>query len=197
MKKITDIINQAETWLIGFCGLAALVLVSFDIFSRYFYPAWLQDWTGEVTVYLVVVAVILGSGSLTRNNKHIRADLFIRRLPQTLRWHLELATTLLLIAFCVVVLWLGYDAVAFSKLLDVRSESSIQFPIWIFYLVLPVGFALMVLHALLRLYELIFRFEPSLLDHVDEELEELNRLKDPSTNGGAQGCATPLVAKEH
>ena len=102
--------------------------------------------------------------------RHIRADLIVRSLPQGLQWLLELVNLVIGLLYCGLVAKFGVDVVAFARMLDERSESSLQFPLWIFYIALPVSFGLMAVRYGLRLYRFLFRFHPSMLkDHQEAE----------------------------
>jgi hypothetical protein len=46
-------------------------------------------------------------------------------------------------------------------LLDERSSSDLQFPIWIYYSSLPAGGLLMTIRYIVRLYRYLFRFDPA------------------------------------
>ncbi len=48
-------------------------------------------------------------------------------------------------------------------LLDQRSSSDLQFPIWIYYLALPVGGGLMLIRYLARLFRYLFLFDPRIM----------------------------------
>ncbi|WP_370271997.1 TRAP transporter small permease [Pseudooceanicola nitratireducens] len=169
MQSFFKVLRQAEDVFMGLAGLAALGLVCFDVVTRYFFPAYLQDWTGEVTIYLTAAAMLLGGGLLVQENRHIRADLFTRRMPMGVQRVLECAAVIAGLVFCLLVAWYGVKAVEFSQMLDVRSESSIQFPLWIFYLCLPIAFGLMALRYLHRLYVVVARFDPAILEAEPHE----------------------------
>lgn len=164
MQSILKAIRHIEDIFMGAAGLMALLLVCFDVVTRYLFPAYMLDWTGEVTIYLTASAMLLGGGLLVQENRHIRADLFTRLLPTQARRFFEIIAIFAGLGFCILVAWYGIKAVEFSKMLDVRSESSIQFPLWIFYLCLPIVFGLMTVRYLHRLYLVLACFEPTLLE---------------------------------
>ena len=64
MQSFLKVLRKAEDAFMGLAGLAALGLVCFDVVTRYFFPAYLQDWTGEVTIYLTAAAMLLAGGLL-------------------------------------------------------------------------------------------------------------------------------------
>ena len=57
-------------------------------------------------------------------------------------------------------------------LIDETSSTDLQFPMWIYYLALPVGSALMLMRYLMRLVRFTFYFDPATMTvgqtHHDE-----------------------------
>ncbi len=61
------------------------------------------------------------------------------------------------------LVWYGWEIVDTSLLIDERSASDLQFPMWLYYLSLPVGSALMLLRYGIRLVRLVLFYEPTLV----------------------------------
>ena len=79
------------------------------------------------------------SSQLVRTDGHVRPDLVLRMLPpQAQRW-VEVFNCLVAIVFCVGMVWYGWEIVDTACMLDERSSTDLQFPMWIYYLALPVG----------------------------------------------------------
>jgi C4-dicarboxylate transporter DctQ subunit len=53
----------------------------------------------------------------------------------------------------------GYEVVEFSFSLDEKSDSSLQFPVFIYYLIIPISFALISFHYFVRLFKLVFLYD--------------------------------------
>jgi C4-dicarboxylate transporter DctQ subunit len=58
------------------------------------------------------------------------------------------------------MVWYGWEVVSTAILLDQRSSSDLQFPIYIYYLALPVGGGLMAVRYVFRLIRYAFFFDP-------------------------------------
>ncbi len=157
----------------GVLAACALALICYEVVVRYFIPAWLPDWGSEVTIYFTVWAMLIAGGSLVTTRRHIRADLLVRSLPERLQWLLELFNLIVGTLYCGLVAKFGLDVVTFARMLDERSESSIQFPLWIFYIALPIGFGLMAVRYALRLYRFLFHFDPTMLEDDHHAAEQL------------------------
>lgn len=151
--------ERLEEGLAGGCAALALLLATYEIVARYFYPPLAQDWSHEVVVYLVVWAVFLTGFALVRRDRHVRADLVIRRLSPGVQRVLETVNSALALAFCLTMTWYGYEAAAFARMLDIRSDSSLLFPLYYYYLCLPVGMGLMSVGYAVRLWRYVFTFD--------------------------------------
>jgi C4-dicarboxylate transporter DctQ subunit len=78
--------------------------------------------------------------------------------PGVQRW-MEVFNCLVAIAFTCGMVWYGWAVVSTAILLDQRSSSDLQFPIWIYYTALPVGGGLMLLRYIIRLVRYVFFFD--------------------------------------
>ncbi|HYM03546.1 MAG TPA: TRAP transporter small permease [Stellaceae bacterium] len=158
MLKLWDRIEQT---LVGLLGLAAMAIGLWQVVGRYFDPAQAISYAEEVIVYLVIWAIMIISSQLVRTDGHVRPDLVLRLLPPAwVRW-VEMFNCLVAIAFTGALVWYGWEIVDTSVLIDERSSSDLQFPMWIYYLSLPVGGGLMALRYVARLVRYTFFFDPA------------------------------------
>ena len=158
---ILRIWNGTERTLLGLLGGIALVLSGYEILTRYLFPQHAPDWGEEVIVYVVMWGVFMSGSGLVGDNHHVRADIIVRMLGEQQQRLCEIFNTLLGIGFTGAMAWFGWEVVEFALMLDERSISSLRFPIAWYYLCLPVGMGLMALRFTIRLYELLFRFDPA------------------------------------
>lgn len=157
-NTIWDVIERT---LVGLLGLLAMLVGLVQVLGRYFFPEYAISWAEEVIVYLVVWGVMIISSQLVRTDGHVRPDLVLRLVPpQGQRW-LEAFNCIVALIFCAGMVWYGWDIVDTSLLLDERSSSGLQFPMYIYYSALPAGGVLMFARYLIRLYRFAFRFDPN------------------------------------
>jgi len=131
-----------------------------QVFGRYIDPANSITWAEEVIVYVAVWAVMLVASNLVRTDGHVRPDLVLRLLPPAAQRWVETFNCLVAIVFCVGMMWYGWEVVSTALLLDQTSSSDLQFPMWIYYLALPVGGGLMLIRYVVRLIRYAFLFDP-------------------------------------
>jgi C4-dicarboxylate transporter DctQ subunit len=153
--------DRVERTLVGLLGAAALLIAAVQVFGRYINPAGAITWAEEVIVYIAVWAVMIIASQLVRGDGHVRPDLVLRLLrPGAQRW-VEMFNCLVAIAFTFGMVWYGWQVVDTAQMLDQRSSSDLQFPIWIYYAALPTGGLLMLIRYLIRLLRYMFLFDPA------------------------------------
>jgi len=150
-----------ENFLMALLAVATLTLVSVEVLTRYFLTEYLTDWGMEMTIYFTVWAIFIAGGPLVREGRHVRADILLVLMPVWAQRLLEIFALLVGLIFTSVLLWYGWDMVADAYDLGENSESSLRFPLWIYYLALPVGMVSMVVAYLHRLYLYVFKFDPA------------------------------------
>ncbi|HEY1931548.1 MAG TPA: TRAP transporter small permease [Acetobacteraceae bacterium] len=149
-----------ERTLVGALGAFALLIAAVQVFGRYIDPADAITWAEEVIVYIMVWAVMLIASQLVRTDGHVRPDLVLRLLsPGVQRW-IEMFNCLVALTFTFGMVWYGWVVVNTASLLDQRSSTDLQFPLWIYYTALPVGGGLMFIRYIIRLVRYAFFFDP-------------------------------------
>ena len=153
--------DRVERTLVGILGATALLIAVVQVFGRYIDPAHAITWAEEVIVYIAVWAVMIIASQLVRGDGHVRPDLVLRLLrPGAQRW-VEMCNCLVAIAFTFGMVWYGWQVVDTAHMLDQRSSSDLQFPIWIYYAALPTGGLLMLIRYVIRLLRYAFLFDPA------------------------------------
>ena len=152
--------DTIERTLVGLLGAVAMVVGLVQVVGRYFFPAHAISWAEEVIVYLIIWGVMIISSQLVRTDGHVRPDLVLRLVPPAGQRWLESFNCVVALAFSIGMVWYGWQIVDTSLMLDERSSSDLQFPMWIYYSALPAGGALMAVRYAIRLYRYLFHFDP-------------------------------------
>jgi C4-dicarboxylate transporter, DctQ subunit len=164
--------DKIEETLVGLLGLIALVIGLLQVIGRYFDPARAISYAEEVIVYLIIWAIMIVSSQLVRRDGHVRPDLVLRLLPPRYLRIVEIFNCLVAVVFCGALVWYGWQIVDTSLSIDETSSTDLQFPMWIYYLALPVGSALMLVRYLMRLVRFALHFDPETMtvghSHHDE-----------------------------
>jgi TRAP-type C4-dicarboxylate transport system permease small subunit len=170
MGKFVERWNWTERSFAGLLGLITTFLAFTNTLLRYVF-SYSPEWMEELVIYLIVWSAFVIASTLVEERRHVGATFLVDLLPPGMRRAVEVATSLLALSFCILVLLLGYKIVYISYITDERSMSGVRFSTWMFYLALPVGLTLIAARYGRRIYRLLFRFSPSLL----KERHELSR----------------------
>ena len=139
---------------VGILSIFALGIIAIkfnETLLRVFYPRGLPDWGAEVATYLMAWGLMLSLPVLVLRSENIAADFLINLIPEKMRKIIGLGEEIAGAIFCAFVAWGGYLAVELSHRLGQISDTSLQFPKWLFILAVPVGFGLASIAYLLRL----------------------------------------------
>jgi C4-dicarboxylate transporter DctQ subunit len=158
--RAASVWDKAERLLVGVLGGAAMLIAVVQVLGRYLDPAQAITWAEEVIVYVMVWAIMIVASPLVRSDGHVRPDLVLRMLrPGAQRW-VEMFNCLVALAFTFGMVWYGWEVVSTAQMLDQVSSSDLQFPMWIYYLALPVGGGLMAVRYVFRLIRYAIFFDP-------------------------------------
>ena len=155
MKRALGIVDAAIGIVVGLLFAAALCLSMLGVAGRYLSTRLQLDWIGEVVIFLVIWAILLGVARVTRRDAHIRVDALMQRMTPRGRTIAGLIGVLLALVVGVFLVWSGWLVAEEALRWDERSVSTLRVPMWIYYAALPVSFALQVPFLLERLVDLL------------------------------------------
>jgi len=152
IEKISDRINKISVALCVFL-LGALTVVTFaQIVCRVFFTA--LSWSEEAARYLLVWATMLGAGCVYKAGSHISVTVVQDLLPPVLKKYAKLLVQLLcMLVFAVIVVY----GARYVKLLGRQKSSAFNMPIKYMYASIPMGGAIMFIHALVDFWGLLSR----------------------------------------
>lgn len=163
-------LEKIENALMALLSVLALFLVCKEVVVRYFMPQYLTDYGLEFTIYFTVWAIFLAGAPLVRESRHVRADILLHMFPASGQRIIEIVSLLVGLFFTCVLTYYGWLMVQNSISLGERGESSAHFPLFLYYMSLPVGMTLMIPPFIRRLYLIIFRFDPSTMLVTEEQV---------------------------
>lgn len=142
--------------LIGWIAAAALAacfaLLSFSVFARYVAPSLQPQWVFEVTVFLLVWAILLGVARIEKRAGHIRVDFLLSHLGPRARIGAEILALVFGMGVAVLFIYSGWLVVRDAMIWDERTESVLRLPFWIFYASLSCSFFVHLLFIIERLW---------------------------------------------
>lgn len=150
---IATIIRWSDAGLAAVLAVAMLALVGVNfanVVARYVFSSPLIA-ADEAMTFTMVWGVFLGAGLVSLRGGHLAMDLASGSLPPRARSALQLAGAALL------VLVLGFVALQSADFIDTISMIGMTsmaggIPMWVPHLAIPVGFGLMIVATVLRLF---------------------------------------------
>ena len=145
-EKPVKLVFKQLTRVAQFFGAASIVLMllisALAAIQRYVFHTS-AAWVDEVEQYLLLLTVFIVCGSAYTEGEHVRADMALRRLPPRARQIAVAATDIIGIGFCSFMLWQGVSQVIQLKAANLRSGTSLQTPLYVVALLLPLSMLLL------------------------------------------------------
>lgn len=156
-----DVYIRAVTFLSRVAGVVAAFLIGGAVFvicdmviERYVFNLT-TIWQIDVVTYCIVAATFVGSAYVLKTRGHVNVEILPLYIGARSRYWLALITSLLALAFCVVlfVLCTQYWYQSYSE--GWHSDTVWRARLWIPYLSMPIGLGLLVLQYIAELLCLV------------------------------------------
>jgi TRAP-type mannitol/chloroaromatic compound transport system permease small subunit len=155
---LNDRFGQVADWLV----LLACLISAGNAMSRYAFSLSSNAWL-EVQWYMFAGMVMLGAPHTLKVNEHVRVDLLFSSVSERTRiWIDILGIIFFLFPICIILIYFTWPWFVESWQIEEMSSNAGGLIRWPVKLVLPVGFALMVLQGV---SELIKRVEALIHHH--------------------------------
>ncbi|MEZ5887970.1 MAG: TRAP transporter small permease [Paracoccaceae bacterium] len=136
-----------------------------------------MTWAQEACIYLFVWMAKFGAAYGVRTGIHVGVDILAERLEGAAR---RTITTIAMsggVLFTAIITWIGTDFVWHVRL-GGQTSPDLEMPMWIIYLAVPLGSALMCFRFLQALHLFlttgqIAHHDHGAVDGLDEEAEDL------------------------
>ncbi|MCG8423479.1 MAG: TRAP transporter large permease subunit [Proteobacteria bacterium] len=143
-----------------FIGMLSIILfITFQTFYRYFIVQFIEGagaavWTEELSRFIFVWISYLAIPLAIKNRSNIRVDIIYDRLSvrfQRMSW---IAVDLCFIALTAFISYVGMQHI-FMQFRFPQTTAAMQLPYAVPYMILPLGFALMVIRLVQDIYKSI------------------------------------------
>ena len=151
--KIVDRVTTISAVIGGVLIAVMTAIVSIAVITRYVLSQPI-GWSEEVSIYLMIWAIFLGTAYTLKQDAHIGVDLLMNRLPLHIKPFLHCFHYLAGLLFISVLFFKGIDMMNLSVMLGSRSIAT-NFPLYIVQLAVPVGAALLILQLISKFIHLI------------------------------------------
>jgi TRAP-type transport system small permease protein len=140
-KAFMDKLDKVICHLVGCIFAAMLILVSTEIFSRYFLQASIK-WSFELAAYLVIWLTFLGTSVGVRRAELTTITFVFVLFPRNLAKTIAFVGQLLMVAFLLICVKYGYEILAVVKM---QTSPTLEINMSIPYTILPIGSFLILL----------------------------------------------------
>jgi TRAP-type C4-dicarboxylate transport system permease small subunit len=142
-------IRKFEEFLISYGIIIMSIVLVTNVFSRVFLNSSIQA-AEEIGQILIVMVTFIGVSYAARMGKHITMSALIDSIPRKFK---KLYIYFTSSVSTVLLWWLGYlGAVYVMRIMGSgRITPSLQFPMWILYIFVPLGFFLASLQYLVTI----------------------------------------------
>lgn len=161
LRRIGLVVNRGVLML-GAAGLLAITLMTFyDVFARYLFNAP-TIWATELSVYLLQLMVFLPMGALLAENGHLASTLITDHLAPRNRRIAQRITYFAVAVFAALMIRYGWNFTAHAWRMGQTSPSLLAIPLWIPNALVPFGFLLLFVNAVIALVR-----PPLAVSHVE------------------------------
>jgi TRAP-type C4-dicarboxylate transport system permease small subunit len=165
-RRSLDKFIRGVRWLSVICGYvaAALIALGVVIVCQMVFVRFVLNtntiWQTDFVTYSLVAATFIGSPFVLMTRGHVNVDVLPLHLGERPRYLLALASTLMAITFCAVMLVL--TAQYWREAWDQRwlSNTMWRVRLWIPYASMPIGLGILTLQYLVELVCLVTGREP-------------------------------------
>ena len=128
--------------------LGGMIVSLYGVFTRYILNMP-QSWITEVFEYLMVWAIFIGFGMALKDNRHIMVDLLYDKLPYFIKRILSIISNLIGAGYSFFLMVTGIQMVKITYEQQ-NVTLDIGMPLWIPYMIMPIGMALLGIYFLLK-----------------------------------------------
>lgn len=147
LEKIEKVIRKTVLGITG-AGMVLITAIIFvQVICRYVLQSSLS-WSEELTRYLMIWIVFLGSGYVLGIGAHSNMDIVSSKLPEHVKNIVDKGISLLLVVFSLVIIRYGCSMVLVGA---AQKSSALHLPMSLVYLAIPIGGVIMLFYSVMLL----------------------------------------------
>ena len=146
MAILKHVFENIESYVCRFLLATFVTLLFAQIVSRELFGQSIA-WSEELSTYMFVWFVFFGASYAARLSAHNRVTVQFKPFSKRVAVISESIADLFWIMFNVYFVWLSIDFV-FFKMNNFWKSQTLGVPMWYFYLILPIAFALMTVRVI-------------------------------------------------
>jgi TRAP-type C4-dicarboxylate transport system permease small subunit len=127
-----------------------MLTTAYDTVMRYFF-ARPTEWSVELNEVFLVFITLFAGAELVKRDQHIQMDLLYNQLPGGPQKGVRILIYLVGFLICAGLFWLGVQATISTYIGKVYAAGAFRLPLWVLYVMIPIGMGFMFLEYLARL----------------------------------------------
>ena len=148
LSRLIDSVNEKIAEAVSWTLMAAVIICAGNALMRYIFNYSSNAWL-EIQWYLYAAMFMLASAYTLKRGDHVRIDVVVGRLSKRTQVWIDLFGFLVfLLPICLLILWYGIPYAMISIQSQEMSSNAGGLIVWPAKLLLPVGFALLVLQGI-------------------------------------------------
>lgn len=152
LRRFPTTINLLAITLAELALVALMLLTVYAVVARYVFRSP-SIYAMEISTYLLLIVAWCAVGWTHHVKRHISVEAFVVMMRPSWQRVCEIVSQIVVLVFCSVIFWAGSKIVVTAIERNYRSASLLKFPLWVVYLLIPVGVLLLALAALGRFKE--------------------------------------------
>lgn len=163
-QKVDNIIERASHVFLVLSGILVVIMMfatTYGVVRRYVFSSP-EPYSYEISTMFLLFSFVFAISAVERVGRHIRVDFVSNHLPEGMQ-HLiiNIIAPIMGLFFAFILVWKGLDVALFSLEISEVSSSSWREPLFPIKLMVPIGYSLLVLVLLARIYKGFARLKGS------------------------------------
>lgn len=146
IRRIDKIMRHCEHLIAGGLLIFAVMVIIIDIILRAT-VSYAIPWAGEATRYAIIWLVFVAGSIGARNGAHISIDFLAETLSPRAAVRIARTGAAVSAFTCIFLTWFGVQLALQMRAFG-QTSPSLEWPMWIIYLSVPIGTTLMGLRFL-------------------------------------------------
>ena len=137
-NNAVEMINSAMMWVTGFITVIMGIVITYDVFARYFFnsPLW---WGFEFDIYACAAIGFLSGGYALLLDRHVKVDIIYLRFSARTKAILDLITSPFFFLLAFVLIWFGFSTVLDSFYSNSTTGGPLNPPLYLIQALIPLG----------------------------------------------------------
>lgn len=148
LSRLIDSLNEKIAEAVSWALLAAVIICAGNALIRYAFSTSSNAWL-EIQWYLYAAMFMLASAHTLKRDEHVRIDVIVGRFSKRTQVWIDLFGFLFfMLPICALILWYGIPYANIAIQSGEMSSNAGGLIVWPAKVLVPLGFALLILQAI-------------------------------------------------